>query len=88
MRQDRDQLIRERAYHIWEREGRPHGRETAHWQQAVGEIETEERALAAQKPAAPVVEDGAPVRSRPVTTPSPTTRTSEAQPPSRRGKST
>jgi hypothetical protein len=88
MRQDLDQLIRERAYHIWEREGRPHGREAAHWRQAAGEIEAEERALAAQKPTSPVVEEDAPVRSRPVTTPPrPTARTSEGQPPSRRAKS-
>jgi hypothetical protein len=69
MPQDRDQLIRDRAYHIWERDGRPHGREAAHWQQAVSEIEAEERALAAQKPAAPAPEEDAPVRSRPVTAP-------------------
>jgi hypothetical protein len=68
MQQDRDQLIRERAYRIWEREGRPHGRDAAHWEQAVGEIEAEERSLAAQKPAAAPEED-APVRSRPITTP-------------------
>jgi len=26
--------IRERAYHIWEREGRPHGRALNHWLEA------------------------------------------------------
>jgi hypothetical protein len=29
-----DDLIRERAYGIWIAEGRPHGREHAHWQRA------------------------------------------------------
>jgi hypothetical protein len=45
--------IRERAYQIWEREGREHGRDQDHWQ-------TAERELAAEKadtrePAAPKV---------------------------------
>ena len=30
--------IRERAYKIWEREGRPHGREYDHWVQARVEL--------------------------------------------------
>ncbi len=38
-------LIRERAYAIWEREGRPEGRERQHWEQAAREI------LAAGEPA-------------------------------------
>jgi hypothetical protein len=29
-----DQAIRETAYYIWEREGRPHGRDHDHWHQA------------------------------------------------------
>jgi hypothetical protein len=33
-----DDLIRERAYGIWIAEGRPHGREIAHWQQARHEL--------------------------------------------------
>lgn len=28
---NREQTIRERAYHIWEREGRPDGRAEDHW---------------------------------------------------------
>jgi hypothetical protein len=87
MQQDRDQLIRERAYHIWEREGRPHGRDAGHWQQAVSEIEAEDRALAAQKPTAPTPEEDAPVRSRPVTTPPQRPPTSEGQTAARRSKS-
>jgi hypothetical protein len=35
--QSRD-AIRERAYVIWEREGRPHGRELEHWLQAESEL--------------------------------------------------
>jgi hypothetical protein len=30
----RDQRIRERAYHLWEEEGRPEGREAEYWERA------------------------------------------------------
>jgi hypothetical protein len=33
--------IRERAYGIWIEEGRPHGRELAHWQRAHQELQRE-----------------------------------------------
>lgn len=33
-----DGKIRQRAYHIWEREGRPEGREREHWDMAVEEL--------------------------------------------------
>jgi Protein of unknown function (DUF2934) len=33
--------IRERAYGIWIEEGRPHGRELAHWQRAHRELRGE-----------------------------------------------
>jgi hypothetical protein len=33
-----DDLIRERAYGIWIAEGRPHGRDLAHWQRARHEL--------------------------------------------------
>ena len=36
-----DDLIRERAHGIWIVEGRPHGRELAHWQRAHQELEQE-----------------------------------------------
>ena len=35
---DREQSIRERAYQIWEQEGRPHARNLLHWLQAEAEI--------------------------------------------------
>jgi hypothetical protein len=35
---ERDERIRQRAYEIWEREGRPHGREADHWRMAVDEL--------------------------------------------------
>lgn len=36
--QDKEQVVREAAYFIWEREGRPDGRAQQHWQQAIVEI--------------------------------------------------
>lgn len=36
-----EHCIRERAYGIWIEEGRPHGRELAHWQRASLEIQRE-----------------------------------------------
>ena len=41
MDSDRDEKIRTRAYRIWEREGRPEGREHDHWKQAAEELEGE-----------------------------------------------
>ena len=35
---DRDELIRRRAYAIWESEGRPHGQDRRHWEQASREM--------------------------------------------------
>jgi DUF2934 family protein len=34
---DEDKAIRERAYFIWENEGRPQGRALDHWQRATAE---------------------------------------------------
>lgn len=34
-----EDLIRERAYDIWIAEGRPHGRELAHWRRAHHELQ-------------------------------------------------
>lgn len=38
----RDERIQQRAYEIWEREGRPSGREVEHWQEAEDEIVAED----------------------------------------------
>jgi hypothetical protein len=35
---DREQLLRQRAYAIWEYEGRPHGRDREHWFAAEREL--------------------------------------------------
>lgn len=36
---DTDEAVRKRAYEIWERAGRPSGREHEHWAEAAREIE-------------------------------------------------
>ena len=33
----KEQMVRDRAYFIWEHEGRPHGRAHDHWVQAIRE---------------------------------------------------
>jgi hypothetical protein len=35
---DRNELIKQRAYAIWEQEGRPHGRDEEHWKRALQEM--------------------------------------------------
>jgi hypothetical protein len=47
MSESREQAVRERAYALWEQDGRPDGRGVAHWSQAEMEIAVEQ-ALAAQ----------------------------------------
>jgi len=78
MDSDKEARIRERAYEIWVREGRPHGMSAEHWQKAEAEIAAEsgavaDRAAAGSKPrteapsAAPVAPGAGaapPVRSR------------------------
>ena len=39
MEKDRETKIRERSYDIWERAGRPLGRQKEHWDQAIHEID-------------------------------------------------
>jgi hypothetical protein len=40
-----EQRVRERAYQIWERAGRPEGKPVEHWLQAEAEIAAEEEGL-------------------------------------------
>lgn len=56
MTKDWEAALRQRAYEIWEREGRPHGRDLAHWQLALAELSAEPAPPAARpvrKPRAP-----------------------------------
>lgn len=50
MDSDKETRIRDRAYEIWVREGRPQGRQDEHWRQAEAEIAAE--TAAAGHPAA------------------------------------
>jgi Protein of unknown function (DUF2934) len=43
---ERDEKVRERAYAIWEREGRPEGGAERHWAEAEEELRAEERGRA------------------------------------------
>ena len=56
MSEDRERRVRDRAYALWERDGRPSGRQDEHWFRASREIEAEtlsaEPAPVAGKPAA------------------------------------
>ncbi len=54
--------IRQRAYEIWEREGRPDGHQDEHWAKARQEIETENSALS---PAAEAPEEASPTVTAP-----------------------
>ncbi|MEH3108084.1 MAG: DUF2934 domain-containing protein [Sphingomonas fennica] len=38
MAEDRDEVLKARAYALWEEEGRPHGRDAAHWAAAEAEL--------------------------------------------------
>jgi hypothetical protein len=50
---DREQRIRERAFQIWLHEGRPEGRDTAHWELAEAEIKAEDTPKAEGNPPIP-----------------------------------
>ncbi len=47
---DHEQRVRERAYHLWETEGKPHGRDVEYWERARELIGMEESAGAGQRP--------------------------------------
>ena len=38
-----DERVRVRAYVLWEKDGRPHGRNEAYWNEALRQIQEEER---------------------------------------------
>ena len=59
-----EDLIRARAYEIWESQGRPSGFDRQHWEQAERELldaapETEERAQAQATTTSPSADNGA-----------------------------
>ena len=46
----REQRIRDRAYHLWEQEGRPAGREDIHWDQATELVAIEDNQRLTMEP--------------------------------------
>lgn len=44
MESEKQRLIKERAYRLWQAEGQPHGRHEEHWRRAAQEIEAEDAA--------------------------------------------
>ena len=67
MRSDRDARIRERAYRIWDAEGRVEGKQDEHWARAEEEIDAED-AASPDAPSAPQTKRAATARaSAPVT---------------------
>jgi hypothetical protein len=65
MSDDRIERIRARAHEIWEREGRPDGRDADHWRQASDEIDAEGAdAVAANQAASAATDPAAPTRGR------------------------
>ena len=58
MAKDRSEALKQKAYEIWEREGRPEGMHDEHWAQAQRELDGEvaekpKAARSRKKPAAP-----------------------------------
>jgi len=51
MSDDRHNRIRQRAHAIWESQGRPHGADREHWDQATREIDAADATVAENKPA-------------------------------------
>ena|SRR5690242_10937968 len=56
---DYEQRVRERAYHLWEAEGKPHGRDVEFWERARA-LEEAGTTAAAEPPAAPAAKPKAP----------------------------
>lgn len=45
---EHEERVRQRAYELWEQDGRPHGRHVEYWQRARAEIEGEDGATDAE----------------------------------------
>lgn len=61
---EKQELIRKKAYAIWETEGRPQGQDERHWRQAEEEVETP---TSVGKPAARKVAAAKPATQKPAT---------------------
>lgn len=54
--EDREEKIRARAHAIWEAEGKPHGHDRLHWDQAIADIDGETPADEAETAAESAIE--------------------------------
>jgi len=67
---DKEAAIRQKAYELWEKAGRPHGRDEEHWHQAAAEIgkTVAEKSAAAPTPTPPglMAAAPAPAKAKPV----------------------
>ena len=45
-----DERVRLRAYELWEKDGRPHGRNDAYWEEALRQIKEQDRGQASPLP--------------------------------------
>ncbi|WP_428391919.1 DUF2934 domain-containing protein [Lichenicoccus sp.] len=45
-----DERVRLRAYELWEKDGRPHGRNDAYWEEALRQIKAQDRGTASVVP--------------------------------------
>ncbi|MCQ8277950.1 DUF2934 domain-containing protein [Acetobacteraceae bacterium KSS8] len=62
----REDKIRHRAYHLWETDGKPHGRDAEYWERASELVALEESAGAGQLPNPASVPGADPSRTEPV----------------------
>jgi len=60
-----EHAIRERAYYLWEQDGRPHGRDLEYWSRAAAEATAKPKRARAAKAAA-VPTKTAPVKAAPM----------------------
>lgn len=80
MDHDREQLIRDRAYSIWEEQGRPHGEDMRHWLQAWQEL-AEKEPVANEDASAALADPVSKAEARPVQK-----RTAKAAAPAKSGR--
>ncbi len=62
----RDQRIRERAYHLWESEGNPHGRDLEYWERARELFGMADSAGSGQLPNPQTHDDGSLISDQPI----------------------
>jgi hypothetical protein len=61
--QPNDEAIREKAYYLWEEDGKPHGRDHEYWQRAVVALSTSAKMSTLPKPAPKHAVEGKPKAS-------------------------